>query len=208
MICLLFGPPGSGKGTQGRLLSQWLGIPCLSTGALLRASGDDALRRHLGKGGYATDDLVNELIRERLESSSPQFILDGYPRTLAQAEYLDRLLGEMGLQPPVAIYLRVDAGILVQRLADRRQCPGCMRVYNLRIDPPVHPTECDDCHTLLERRDDDSSNTVRRRLEIYEDLTAPVVNHYKSGVFFDFDGGRPANEVFAAMQLALRTARE
>jgi adenylate kinase len=208
MICLLFGPPGCGKGTQARLLSQWLGIPSVSTGALLRGSGDEAMKRQLGDGAYASDDTVNELIRRHLESSPPELILDGYPRTLAQAVYFDRLLGELGLDAPVAIHFRVDMGTLMQRLADRRQCPGCTRVYNLRIAPPVHPNVCDDCEAALEQRDDDTNATVRRRLEIYATLTAPVVTHYKSGVFYDFDGEQPPAEVFAALQLALSPVRE
>ena len=204
MICLLFGPPGCGKGTQARLLSQWLGIPHMSTGALMRASGDEALKQHLAAGGFASDDMVNAIIGERLESEPPRLILDGYPRTLAQAVYLDGLLDKLGLGAPVAIHLSVNIEILIQRLADRRQCPGCQRVYNLRVDPPVDSAVCDDCQTVLEHRDDDAIGTVRRRLEIYDTLTAPVVNHYQSGLYFDFDGDRPPAEVFADLQRALK----
>jgi adenylate kinase len=203
LICLLFGRPGCGKGTQGRLLSQWLGIPCVSTGALLRATADEALKQRLGSGGFAADEVVNELVRARLASGPAKLILDGYPRTIAQAVYFDSLMRELGLSAPVAIHFEVGAAVLMQRLADRRECSGCARVYNLRVDPPAWPDRCDDCQSPIERRDDDAIATVRRRLEIYESLTAPVVEHYRSGTFFDFDGDRPPVDVFAEVRIAL-----
>ena len=207
MICLLFGPPGCGKGTQARLLSQWLGIPSVSTGALLRAVNDEALQKRLSAGSFATDETVNAIVRRRLESDPPRLILDGYPRTLEQALYFDGLLAELGLEPPIAIHLHVDAEVLLHRLADRRQCPVCHRVYNMRIDPPVHPSACDECGSTLESRSDDEAATVRRRLEIYESVTAPVVRHYQEGAYFHFNGDRPPTDVFADLQAAIGLRR-
>ena len=209
MICLLFGPPGCGKGTQSRLLSQWLGIPCVSTGVLLRAAAEEPtpagrdLKQHLAAGGFATDEMVNGLIRHRLQTAPPKLILDGYPRTIEQARFFDRLLGDLALAPPVAIHLDVDAAILANRLSDRRHCPQCLRVYNLSVQPPARADLCDECNTGLERREDDSAATVRRRLEIYERLTAPVLNHYKSGIFFGFNGDQPPSRLFAELQHTL-----
>jgi adenylate kinase len=209
VICLLFGPPGCGKGTQARLLSHWLGIPSVSTGSLLRAAADEptpagrAFKTHLADGGFAADEVVNDLIRQRLEDGPPALILDGYPRTLGQAIYFDRLLAMLGVPSPVAIHLGVDAEVLVNRLSERRHCPRCERAYNLRMQPPARAALCDDCDAPLARRDDDAPATVRRRLEIYERITAPVLQHYKSGHFFDFNGDQAAPMLFAEMQLAL-----
>ena len=212
MICLLFGPPGCGKGTQARNLSQWLGIPAVSTGVLLRSCADEGLTRHLAEGGFATDEMVNEIIRERVRSArstsgGATMILDGYPRTVEQALYFDALLGEFGLAAPVAIQLKVRTDNLILRLASRRHCPKCQRVYNLQIDPPAHPGACDDCLSFLAHREDDNAETVKRRLAIYEAVTAPVIRHYKSGVFYDFDGERTPSEVFAEMQAAFEGRR-
>lgn len=209
MICLLFGPPGCGKGTQARLLSRWLGIPAVSTGDLLRAAAAEptpagvALRTHLAAGGFATDDMVNSIVRRRLVTGSPELILDGYPRTVAQAVYLDRLIQSLGLDPPVALYLEVDPAELVNRLSARRYCPKCLRVFSLAVDPPAQAGYCDDCQVSLHQRDDDSAGTVRRRLEIYDEVTAPVLGHYRAGRFFGFNGQQPATAVFAQIQAAL-----
>ncbi len=204
MICLLFGPPGCGKGTQARLLSQWLGIPSVSTGALLRSCADEALSRHLAAGGFATDEMVNAIVSQRLAQRAPaRLILDGYPRTLPQAHYFDKLLVRLALPAPVGIHLRVDPENIVSRLANRRHCARCHRVYNLRINPPVRLSLCDECGVLLEEREDDAMATVRLRLQIYDEVTAPVVRHYESGVFFDIDGDRAPAEIFAEMQREL-----
>ena len=212
MICLLFGPPGCGKGTQARNLSQWLGIPAVSTGVLLRSCADETLTKHLAEGGFATDAMVNRIIREWVRraqgaNGGATMILDGYPRTVEQAHYFDALLCEFGLAAPVAIHLKVNIEKLVRRLESRRHCPKCQLVYNLRIDPPTHPGACDDCLSALAHREDDDADTVKRRLEIYEEVTAPVIRHYKSGVFYDFDGERSPAEVFAEMQAALTGRR-
>lgn len=203
MILLLFGRPGCGKGTQGRLLSQWLGIPCVSTGALLRASTDEALKKRLGSGSFASDEVVNKLVRERLNAPAPELILDGYPRTITQAHYLDGLIAERGFARPVSIHFEVEAEVLIARLAGRRQCTSCGRVYNLRVDPPLRADQCDDCGSALSQRDDDAIATVRRRLDIYENLTAPVVEHYRAAGFLDLNGDRPPADVFADVQRAL-----
>ena len=204
MIVLLFGPPGSGKGTQGRLLSNWLGIPCLSTGDLLRAAAEEptpggrALKSHLAAGGYATDAMVNAIVRKRLAHARDGMILDGYPRTLAQAEYLDELVATLELAEPVALHLRADSKVLIDRLSGRRQCPACLRVYNAGAN------ECKDCYISLIRRADDSHETVRDRLEIYARVTAPVLEYYGVSRRLDFDAHRAESEVFTSLRAALQ----
>lgn len=203
MIVLLFGPPGSGKGTQGRLLSKWLGIPCLSTGDLLRAAAEEptpggrALKSHLAAGGYATDVMANAIVRKRLAQARHGLILDGYPRTLAQAEYLDDVVATLELAEPVALHLRAESEVLVDRLAGRRQCPACLRIFS----NGAH--ECKDCDVSLVRRDDDSQETVRERLEIYARVTAPVLEYYGPARRIDFDAHRAELEVFSSLQAAL-----
>lgn len=210
MICLFFGPPGSGKGTQARLLSHRLGIPALSTGDLLRAAADEptpggrALKLHLAAGGFATDDMVNSIVRRRLTTGAQGgLILDGYPRTLAQAVYLDGLLHSRQAPPPVVLHLRVEPGQLVERLCARRSCPNCRRIFSLRVDPPAQAGVCDDCGSSLDRRDDDSEGTILRRLEIYHEVTAPVLGHYRSGRFHDFDGSLPPAQLALQIQAVL-----
>lgn len=209
MICLLFGPPGCGKGTQARLLSRTLGIPALSTGDLLRAAAEEpttagrALKQHLAAGGFATDDMVNSIVRRRLVTGRAELILDGYPRTVSQAIYFDHLLATLSLPAPIALQIDVDPQDLVQRLAARRYCPQCLRVFSLAVHPPARAGYCDDCAAPLAQREDDSAETVLRRLEIYREVTAPVLSHYRRGSWHAFPGNQPAAELARQIQAVL-----
>lgn len=212
MICLLFGPPGCGKGTQARLLSRQFGIPALSTGDLLRAAADEptpagrALKQHLAAGGFATDDMVNSIVRRRLAKGRPELILDGYPRTVSQAHYFDKLLAAQGLPAPIAIEIEVNAEELVRRLAARRHCPQCLRVFSLSVHPPLRAGHCDDCAAPLAQREDDEAATVLRRLEIYCEVTAPVLAHYRSGAWHLFQGNQPPVDLSLQIQAVLGRA--
>lgn len=209
MICLLFGPPGCGKGTQARLLSRQLGIPALSTGDLLRAAAEEpttagrALKQHLAAGGFATDDMVNSIVRRRLVTGRPALILDGYPRTVSQAVYFDRLVATLGLPAPVAVHIDVEAEELVKRLEARRYCPQCLRVFSLTVDEPARRGHCEDCAAPLAQREDDEAPTVLRRLEIYREVTAPVLSHYRGGALHAFPGNQPADDLCRQIQAVL-----
>lgn len=207
MVILLFGPPGSGKGTQSRLLSQWLGIPSISTGDLLRAEAESdtppgrELARLLKAGQLAGDGLVNQIVARSLDSlNGSGVILDGYPRTPQQAVFLEDVLHKRGQAAPVVIHLRVPNEVLVQRLATRRQCPSCGRGYNLNEHRPTRDGLCDDCGASLIARDDDEAGVIVRRLADHHSRTEAVLQHYAKGNYYLLDGDRPTAEVFAEIR--------
>jgi adenylate kinase len=184
---ILFGPPGSGKGTQGQLLEKCLHSPRISTGDMLRdhVEADDDLGREvravMQAGMLVPDDLVNRLveIRIRKDDSANGFILDGYPRTPRQAEVLGKMLEGRGVTP-VVVHLKVDYNDIVTRLAGgRRQCPQCGTLYNLSTNPPRVDLICDLDGTGLVARPDDSESAIRRRLEEYESQTRPLLDFFK-----------------------------
>lgn len=195
---VLFGPPGSGKGTQSKFLVSHFRIPQISTGDMLR--DHIALRDEIGRtvetrmraGSLVSDDLVNELVRARLAQPdcAGGFILDGYPRTRQQAEVLLALLKELGRQE-VVIHLVVDYNIIIERISGRRVCPKCGTLYNSRSRPPRVPGFCDLDGEALVIRDDDREAVVRERLEAYEKQTRPLIEFFR-------DSGRRLYEVEAS----------
>jgi adenylate kinase len=199
---ILFGPPGSGKGTQAKLLEKCLHTPKISTGDMLREhidAGDDLgreVQEVIQAGILVPDDLVNRLVDHRIqrEDSATGFILDGYPRTLQQAAVLGKLLEVRGLTP-VVIHLKVDYNDIVTRLAGgRRQCPLCGTLYNLSTNPPKVDLICDLDGTGLVARPDDSEDVIRQRLEEYESQTKPLLDFFRrSGYpYHEVDGSKGA----------------
>jgi adenylate kinase len=184
---VLFGPPGSGKGTQAKLLQARLAIPQISTGDMLRErlrQGDSlppGTHATMESGSLVSDDLVNELIAGRLREAdaAPGFILDGYPRTLAQAEFLRKLLNGKGMDP-VVIYLAVDYNKVIARLTGRRQCPRCGALYNIVTSPPKQDEVCDLDGERLVVREDDREPVIRERLEAYGCLSRPLLEYYRA----------------------------
>jgi adenylate kinase len=183
---VLFGPPGSGKGTQAKLLVQCLGIPQISTGDMLREhiqAGDSmgvAVRGVMHSGGLVADEKVNALVAERLErpDAAKGFILDGYPRTRQQAEWLCNWLKQRGIDELV-IHLLVDYNSLIKRLTGRRQCPLCGTLYNLYFKPPKNDEVCDLDGTKLIIRADDSAEIISERLGAYERQTQPLIDYFR-----------------------------
>jgi adenylate kinase len=206
LIILLFGPPGCGKGTQGRLIIDWLKprIPAISTGDMLRA--EIAAGSELGKktqatiaaGALVSDDLINDILRSRIDRPDCKngFMLDGYPRTVEQAEYLDGLIAERGLPAPIVIHLDVPADVLVGRMISRRQCPQCGRMYNVLSKRPKVAGRCDEDGAALIVRKDDREDVIRERLATYEKVTRPVLNHYPSRQYFQISGDRSTSYIF------------
>lgn len=210
MILLLFGPPGSGKGTQARLLSQWYGIPAVSTGDLLRAEAESgtefgkSLAATLASGQYVSDDMVNQLVVNQLDRlNGSGIILDGYPRTVDQAYFLDGALARRGLAPAVAVYLHVPTEVIVGRLSSRSQCSHCRRVFNEADHPAPY---CAECGAPLIRRADDEPAVVLRRLETYQDKTSPVLAHYATQTYHEIKGDQQPDSVFEAILHALPPA--
>lgn len=205
MVLLLFGPPGSGKGTQSRLITNWLGIPPISTGDMLRSEIQagtelgEAVRSIMTSGGLVGDDLVNQMLAHRV--SQPDclngFLLDGYPRTVYQAEYLDDLIAEQELPKPIILHLDVPLDALVGRLTSRRQCPTCGTIYNLLHQPPRKAGVCDNDGTPLITRKDDQEDVVRERLRTFEAQTRPVLAHYQDRkYFYQIRGDRSPQYIF------------
>ncbi len=202
-IILLLGAPGSGKGTQSALLSSQLGITVLSTGAILR---DEArrntptgfrLRQTMSAGALVDDETVCEAVAARVKSLLPdeQLILDGFPRTLKQAQSLDRLLEGLGMPSPLVLHLDVPGKVLLRRLASRRQCAKCGAVYNLASKPSIKGTRCQIDGGALVERDDDSEGVITRRLAAYNAETLPVVQYYANGNYRRIDGDRVPAEI-------------
>ena len=205
MVLLLFGPPGSGKGAQSRLITNWLGIPPISTGDMLRSEIQagtelgEAVRCIMTSGGLVSDDLVNQMLAHRV--SQPDclngFLLDGYPRTVYQAEYLDALIAKRDLPAPIILHLDVPLDALLGRLTSRRQCPKCGTIYNLLHQPPKKPGVCDHDGKVLVTRKDDTEEVVRERLRTYEEQTRPVLAHYQDRKhFYQIRGDRSPQYIF------------
>lgn len=216
---LLLGAPGAGKGTQAKALVKLWGIPQISTGDLLRstaASGTELgrqVKEIMEKGQLVTDELVNEMVAIRLAQPDcvRGFILDGFPRTLAQADWLDahlaHLAGAAGL-PVVAVRIQVDYTQLLRRIAGRRNCPVCGTIYNIYLNPPKVPGICDLEGASLQQRSDDTEECFAGRMETYEKLTAPVIEHYRGqGRFFEVNGDQPVAEVAASIVSSVERLR-
>jgi adenylate kinase len=211
LVILLFGPPGCGKGTQSPLISKLLNIPAISTGEMLRGEVEAGTplgllaKEILAAGQLVKDEMVNEMLVNRISRPDCRngFLLDGYPRTLPQAEFLDGKLAELGFPPPTVFHLATPQSVLIERISSRRQCPQCGRIYNLLFKPPKRPGVCDDDGTKLVRRSDDNVDVVRARLESYERLTAPIMLHYAGGDYHSLSANRPPGEIFRDIEAVL-----
>lgn len=211
MVILLFGPPGCGKGTQAGFIAERFQIPAISTGEMFRAecdAGTELGRKAaaiLTAGGLVGDDLVNGMVARRIanEDCARGFLLDGYPRTVAQAKFFTRLLIDRGLPAPAVIHLDVPNSALLSRLTARRQCPKCRRIYNLLSQPPRQLGICDHDGVGLVTREDDHEAVIWQRLEAYEDQTGPVLEWYGSTVVHRIDAGRGPAEVAEAIERVL-----
>ena len=183
---LILGPPGSGKGTQAQLLAKSCGLQHLSTGDLLRdevkagsALGQKA-KTFMDAGQLVPDELLLGMVKGRLAAETiSSFLLDGYPRNLAQAGALDAMLAGMGRTLDLALLLDVPGDELVARITNRRSCPACKAVYHLKAKPPAKEGICDACGAALVQRPDDTEATVRKRLAVYEDSTRPLIDLYE-----------------------------
>jgi adenylate kinase len=215
---LLMGPPGAGKGTQAKELIKLWGIPQISTGDLLRANvamgtplGRIA-KEIIGRGELVTDTLVNEMVTLRLlePDTAHGYILDGFPRTLGQAKWLDgRLAGQPDALPVVAVSLKVNYNQLLRRITGRRICPVCQSIYNIYVNPPQKDGFCDIEGAELTQRADDTEEVFKERMRAYAALTAPVMDHYRAlGRFAEVDGDRPIHVIAAEIVAAVERLRQ
>jgi len=198
---LLLGPPGAGKGTQSKRLADEFDLEHVTTGDALRSNKGmdisdmdteyDTPGEYMDAGELVPDEVVNAIVEEAL-SKADGYVLDGYPRNLEQAKVLTEIT-----DLDAVIYLSVDDEELVARLTGRRVCPECGASYHVEFAPPEEAGVCDECGAELEQRDDDTEETVRERLRVYEENTAPVVEHYREeGVLVEVDGEGTPDEVF------------
>ena len=205
MKLILLGPPGAGKGTQANVLSAKFKIPHISTGDILREAvkaqtpvGLKA-KSFMDKGDLVPDDVVIEIVKERLKEPDTKngFILDGFPRTLAQAKSLDKTFEEMGLDVDMVIYFKTSDEVSVRRLGGRRVCHDCGANYHVVNMPPKEKNICDKCGGKLFQRDDDKEETVRTRLSVYEQKTKDLIDYYRSkGKLQAVNGDHEVDPVF------------
>lgn len=204
MNIIFLGPPGAGKGTQAKILVEKYGIPQISTGDMLRehrAKGTELGRKaqeYMDKGQLVPDEIILGMVKERLSQSDCEngFMLDGFPRTVAQAEALDNLLAEMGKKLDFALALVVPDELLVERLTGRRTCKSCGMMYHVKYKPSKVENKCDVCGGELYQRPDDNEETVRNRLKVYHESTAPLIEYYRmKGILREIDGSKSIEEI-------------
>ena len=199
MYIVLLGAPGAGKGTQAREVSKHFSIPQISTGDMLREAVQKgtplglAAKAKMEAGELVPDEVVCGIVEQRVDQPDCQggFILDGFPRTLAQAEFVDRMLQAKGRGNPLVLDIQVDWDLLLKRLTGRRTCSLCGEIYNVYLNPPRVEGVCDKDGGKLLQRADDSEETIRQRLLAYEKQTSPLIEYYRrKGVLHEVDGNR------------------
>lgn len=204
MNIILIGPPGVGKGTQAKFLVEAYNIPQISTGDMLRANVRDATplgteaKQYMNAGQLVPDAVILGMMKSRFNEPdcNAGYILDGFPRTIPQAEGLDNLLNDMGQQIDSVLVLNVNHEEIIKRLSSRRSCKECDTVYNLIFDPPASENKCDKCDGILYQRDDDKPETIRQRLDVYSNQTSPLITFYsEKGLVQTIDGTGKIDEV-------------
>ncbi len=216
MRIILLGPPGAGKGTQAVQIAETAGIPHISTGDILRANvkaGTELGQRakgYMDAGDLVPDEVIIGMVGDRLDEDDAKagFLFDGFPRTVPQAEALERLLAERQEPLDVVLRLAVPQDEVVRRLTGRRTCAGCGRIFHLVFDPPAEEGRCDDCGGELTQRDDDTEDVVLNRLEVYRTQTEPLENFYwERGLLRDVEAVGDVEEVQERIQAILRNFR-
>ncbi|MDH2423812.1 adenylate kinase [Sphaerisporangium sp. TRM90804] len=204
MRVVLVGPPGAGKGTQAQFIASNLSIPKISTGDIFRAnvSGGTELGRlakeYMDRGDLVPDEVTIAMVRDRLSEPDAQegFLLDGFPRNVPQAQILNKMLAEFGTALDIVLELVVDDEEVVRRLAGRRTCRSCGKVWHIAFDPPTKEGVCDACGGELFQRDDDREETIRHRLEVYQEQTAPLISFYADEhILHGVDATGPVEEI-------------
>ena len=209
---VLLGPPGAGKGTQAKLLEDKFAVPQISTGDILRKAvaeqgvlGKQA-SEYVRRGELVPDQLIIDLAAERLKEKDCEkgFVLDGFPRTIAQAQSLEEILKKMGLALNCVLSVQVPHELIVERLSGRRTCKGCSALYHVVFDPPKAAGTCNRCGGELFQRDDDRAETISNRLRVYDNQTAPLVSYYRErGLLKSIDGVGKVEDIGKRMIEAL-----
>ncbi|MBU1356187.1 MAG: adenylate kinase [Candidatus Edwardsbacteria bacterium] len=217
MRIILFGAPGSGKGTQAAFISRDYGIPHISTGEMLREAARNGTevglkaRSFMDRGALVPDEVMIEVVAQRLEKDDANkgFLLDGFPRTVEQAEKLDDILKLRGTSIDAVLWLEVDDRELVKRLTSRRTCSRCGAIFNLLFQAPKITDRCDKCESVLDQRVDDQQATAEKRLEVYQRQTSPLKEYYLSrGILEKIDGAKTPDEVYSSLKETLWSGRK
>ena len=213
MRIVLVGPPGAGKGTQAQFIASHLAIPRISTGDIFRYNVNSqtelgrVAREFMERGDLVPDEVTVAMVRSRLAEDDTRegFLLDGFPRNVPQAEVLKKILDDWSSRLNLVLELVVDEDEVVRRLSGRRTCRQCERVWHVLYDPPVRPGVCDDCGGELFQRDDDSEDTIRHRLEVYNEQTSPLIAFYADeGILIGIDATGPVEEITDRAMSTLR----
>ncbi len=213
MRLVLVGPPGAGKGTQAQFISSNLSIPKISTGDIFRynvSTGTELgrqARAFMDRGDLVPDEVTIAMVSSRLQEDDAQvgFLLDGFPRTVPQAETLKKMLSEWDTRLDIVLELVVDDDEVVRRLSGRRTCRKCGRIWHVVFDPPARPGTCDECGGELFQRDDDQEETIRHRLDVYQQQTRPLIAFYADeGTLLGIDATGPVEEITDRAMSALR----
>ncbi|MFO7252386.1 MAG: adenylate kinase [Actinomycetes bacterium] len=213
MRVVLVGPPGAGKGTQAQFIASHLSIPKISTGDIFRANVSRGTplgklaKEYMDRGDLVPDEVTIAMVRDRLSEDDAQagFLLDGFPRNVPQAEVLKKMLADWGQALDAVLELKVDDEEVIRRLSGRRTCRSCGKVWHLVFDPPSTEGACDACGGELFQRDDDREETIRRRLEVYQEQTAPLISFYTDEqILVSVDATGPVEEVTQRAMAALR----
>ncbi|MFW6114081.1 MAG: adenylate kinase [Actinomycetota bacterium] len=212
MNLVLLGPPGAGKGTQAERISELYDIPHISTGDIFRENLKQGTplglkaKEYMDKGELVPDGLVIDIVEDRLSrpDCGKGFILDGFPRTVAQADALEKILQEMGKPLDAVLNIQVPDQVVVDRLTARRTCSSCGAIFHLQNNPPARESVCDFCGGGLYRREDDKEETVRARLDEYKTKTRPLIDYYREkDLLRDLDGDRGMEEVLEGVRHVL-----
>jgi len=188
MNLILLGPPGAGKGTQATHLSERMGVPHISTGDIFREkikqdnSEAEELRRIVSSGSLVPDEITIDIVEERLAKPDAEygFILDGFPRSIEQAEALDDFLARRGKKIDAALNFMLEEGEIIKRLGSRLTCSSCKKVYNVNLTPVKSEGKCDECRGELYQREDDKPHVIKNRLKVYNEISAPLIDFYRS----------------------------
>lgn len=213
MIVILLGPPGAGKGTQGKLLCEGRGFRHLATGDLLRAARREGTelgrlaQEYMDRGELVPDDVIIGMVEEVLRDlgDTPGVVMDGFPRTVPQAEALQESLDGLGLHVDRVLVMTAPDDVLVNRISGRRSCPNCGALFNVHYSPPAVEDVCDHCGSDLTHRKDDTPDTVKNRLGVYRRQTEPLIEFYRnaSPAVVKVDGDQSVDEVQSAFSRAL-----
>lgn len=213
MIVILLGAPGSGKGTQAKFLADKYGFIHLSTGDIFRSemaqktSLGEKAAEYVKSGRLVPDEIVTEMVAGRLELDGRKYLLDGFPRTVEQAQSLGRILGDQGQAVDLVILLNLSREEAIKRLTSRRICGKCGSVYNMISRPPKEASKCDACGGQVVQRDDDTQHTASKRLMVFDDLTQPLVAYYKAEqVFQEVDAAKSPEQVTAQLNKVIDAA--